>query len=106
MAFTPGPFRFVYLPDGEIEPLFDFKPYGKFIPHPGAKPPIDRRFYLGPPDDEIPEAIIDHRQSAEARQATRKRQQERKDLPAEPSAAPAEVEAAPLEPCMAAMASD
>jgi len=106
MAFTPGPYRFLYLPDGQIEPLFDFQPYGRFIPHPGAKPPIDRRFYLGPQDDDVPEAIVDRRQPTKPPHATRKRQPERKDLSAEPSAAPAEVEVAPVEPCMAAMASD
>jgi hypothetical protein len=106
MAFTNGPYRFLYLPDGQIQPLFDFEPYGRFIAHPGAQPPIDRRFYLGPQDEDVPDAIVDRRQPTEAPHAKSKRQQEWKALPAEPSDVPVEVETALPEPCMAAVASD
>jgi hypothetical protein len=103
MAFTPGPYRFVYLPDGRIEPLFDFSPYGRFIPNAGAKPPIDRRFYLGPADDDVPDAIVDHRKCKASLEGTRKRKQERT---AEFAAPTEEIENATPKPCVLALSSE
>ncbi len=107
MGFTPGPFRFLYLPDGSIESIFDFSKFGKFIPTPGARPPIDRRFYLGPElmNEHVPaDAIVDHRKPARHTKNTPERKRKREDPFAQPSALPEEAEAA--QPCMAAVASN
>ena len=91
MAYTPGPDRFLYLPDGQIEPLFEFANYGSFIPMPDAKPPIDARYFLGGDEDyggDSDSAIIDHRRPVTGPQESKEHRS--KDVAAEPSVPPAE----------------
>jgi len=110
MGFTPGPFRFMYLPDGKLEPVFDFSPYGTFIPNPDAKPAIDDHFCLGPEelhDGGLESSIVDYRRPVTPPHEPKKDQrqphkvQREKGVPAKPSAPIEHEEALPLETCTA-----
>jgi hypothetical protein len=103
MAFTPGPFRFLYLPDGQVEPIFDFSPFGRFISDPDARPPIDACFRLGPEklDDGAPQSVIYVHKDRVATPTPANEPRPQKDVAVRPSE-----EAAPVETCPVGEAGD
>jgi len=67
VPFTPGPYRFLRLPDGKPHPVVELSRYGKFVPDPQATLPIDVSYQLGPDmlGGTVSQSIvIDHRPAA------------------------------------------